>query len=219
MVGQPIEFGRFFGPQACEPLFRDMLVVTCTQCSLSQDQVNFVDVDICERCFSICEAFPLLTDAKVWKMRQQAGGQETLDEAGAHHDKLPKQPFKVMGSVKRQTRSGVRLESMFWFLTENDFSAKFPGLQLKAMGLKISNLLDEDANRVIKGLLIRPRPNDPPYAYRRVIIWSEKLRLVSDSVLATGRQLREDQPHEVFTKECAADVKVRDEDCSAHLRW
>jgi hypothetical protein len=181
---------------------------------LRKDMDGFVDVDLCGKCFAISESFPLLSLEKIIKMRAEKAGKESFDGAAAAYDNLPVKKWKKQGSVKAQTRTGLRMEVTFWFLTEGEFQTKYE-LSARSMGLKITKILDEEASRMLKGVLVTPRPNDPPYAYRRVILWSEKLRMLSSHSLTTGHQLREEHPQELFDIEVVEDVKTRSEECSA----
>jgi hypothetical protein len=144
------------------------------------------------------------------KAKDEDFGKE-FKTAGDLHDKLPALTFKMFGAVFKESRSGMRLESIFWFMTAKEFVFRWR-LEPKVVGIKVHVIMDEEGGRLLKGCVIKPEPDDPPYAYRRVILFTDKVTIHHEELLGVGRQLRDAQPKELFETSAAAEAKTREED-------
>ncbi len=137
--------------------------------------------------------------AKDWK--GVAATRETLETA----------LWKTPGSVSVRKNVGVRLESGFWFLSPKEGRKRWK-LEPVSIGCKLVEILDEDASKILKGILVKPEVGDAPDMYRRVVIFSERLVLLKDHTLPKGRQLRDAHPAELFDRTRGQEVKQRSED-------
>jgi hypothetical protein len=173
---------------------------------------------MCAKCFAICDSFSTMTLARVLEQKLQ---KETIAKefkmAGDVFDSLPTQTFKKPAHVLKFTRVGCRLERGYWFISVKEFSSEH-GLTPKDVGLKTMTVLDEIGTKDITGVLATPQTGDPQDRYRRLSLWSDKVRLLSEDVLGPGRQLRADHPKEIFDREIKTSLKVDLEDSrSEHL--
>ena len=163
-----------------------------------------VEVDKCKRCIRISRAWHGRELAKIAeKYDKDHALRLDWDEAGKNCDLLEEGEeidWTTPKGVQILKRCGVRMELVFWFLAIVDFHRLY-GIEPTACGLTLSKFDDEFFAEVLSGVLVKPSTGaDPPFPFRRIVLWSEKLQLLQEEVLHPAKRLREDEPKETFEK-------------------
>jgi hypothetical protein len=96
-------------------------------------------------------------------------------------------------------RTGSVLEMIYWFMTVQEFTAKFK-LAPKAMNYRVMSMTDEFGQKKISGSLVKPSPEDPPYAYRRCRLFSETVWFLDEELVNPMKRLRAKQPMDTFIR-------------------
>lgn len=178
--------------------------------------VVMFSVDCCRRCARIAKAFPAKDFLVLCKeCNDNKEIQQQWDMASDLLDGLAEDPvdnFSIPTGCYMEQRSGIRLESSFWFVTVPEFIRSFK-LDPKAAGLKILSLTDEEGVRPLKGVIVQPQDGDPPHLYRRVTVFNETTWFVQETHLDAKRRLRVPEPSELFAEMNKNNSETRHEDC------
>ncbi|CAK0861826.1 unnamed protein product [Prorocentrum cordatum] len=187
-------------PDPASTVKKQKRVKVCRKCKAnSQDDTSlrFVDLDKCEMCWDVKQAFPELswdeccekaeTDelfAKDWSKAEkiQQGGERTWRNES------------LVGFVQQ---AGMKVETLYWFLTLSDFADMFHITPAQS-GFQTMDIPSEDGRGKITGVLVKPSPEDPPHLYRRVSMFSQAFFKVNENVVGPGQQYREAQCHETY---------------------
>ncbi len=167
----------------------------CPAFFVSEDATaRFVATNKCERCWSIAltwagEDFESLVEKKAhgdqrfstqWKEADETVG---LIETGESADKLFTNPIVV----RSMRRSGIKTEGKYAFLTVKEYRSHYK-LDPKLMKEDIVEVWDEENLKKLKGVVVKPSPQDRLKGYRRVTLWSETVWLIDEHVVPSHRR-------------------------------
>jgi hypothetical protein len=114
--------------------------------------------------------------------------------------------FAVDASVMQAQRTGMVLESFYWFMRESEFVFRFQ-YEPKVLGFRLFVIKDEQGLKNLSGVLVRPVAGEMLYQYRIVRFYSESILVLEETHVDGSRRLRETQPNDIFEAKKTSQTK------------
>ena len=159
-----------------------------------------IDANQCSICTKIGRSWYGKTWAKLAKMySESATFRDEWQKAADRYNSGDKE-WETALSVRTMNRVGMTVEALYWFMKSVHFSKRH-GLEPKAVGLKLVKIRDEDGQKMMSGVLLRPEEGESPPADVRVVrFWYETVQLCDEEVMDSGNRLREEEPMQTFER-------------------
>ena len=174
-----------------------------------------LDDEKCKRCNTIAASWygRELRDC-VKKAADKPAYQAAWTRAGEVLDQLEngeEVEWPTEMEVDFRRRAGLRMERVYWYITVRDFRQKFK-LDAKAAGLQLRTFPDEDFGETTGVLMKADDGAPPPWPFRRIVLWSERVWTHKDIKMGAKARLRENEPDETFKALLAEEAKARPQD-------
>jgi hypothetical protein len=183
----------------------DFIFVCLCVCFSFEDNVEFVTLDACLKCYCVCGSWYNQTVASMKALtdKDEKVAAE-LREASDVYDQREKGEVIRWESdigVTAMSRSGMRTEVAYWFLTIKQFKQRWllDPSKMSDTRVKMVCIDDETGTKKLNGVLLRITESDPPHLYyRKVYLWHDTVWVKSEVVADPKDRLRAKQPQDVF---------------------
>ena len=168
-------------------------------------EAKFVGVDKCEKCWTISLSWYGKDFGFLCKLRRESATfRAEWEEAEANYSKKLSSTglqFPVSMGVSTFQRSGMRVEATYYFCTVAQFR-KYFSLDPKNLGLKISNLSNEQGTQELKGVLFKPSDGMSVSLdfFRKVTLFNETVFSLDEHLRRPEDRLRDAEPKQVFSQ-------------------
>lgn len=183
-----------------------------------QSGTKFVSSAQCFKCFQVAQGWPEKTlEQLVALLKSDPMTRDAWERAGKILDGVEQRNWRNSSGVHSRRTTGLRMESLLWFITEGEFLSEFL-ISPTDVCLTLLELQNETNTGLVKGVLVRISEDDSPDRYRRVTLFSETVVDVDELVLDPTMQLRKEHAEELFKKLAVDRVAGRSQACGFSSR-